>query len=208
MKKPFFLFLSTLVLTFGKGFSQESGNYLLIINNDTTKINLKQAFEYKAKKGELLTIIVDQPAIQTYSDEMISFQYDKAYGASKTKIDMGIEQIMVMSSDGNGFIVQKYSSMDPSGLINLMMSELIKESITYGYKKTEEPYTKELKSGQTIKGIKNTLEYKGEEIVYMVGAHGGKDEGVLIVTMLQDASYTQNGLPMINLFLDSLQIKE
>ncbi|PCJ97358.1 MAG: hypothetical protein COA50_04905 [Flavobacteriaceae bacterium] len=196
------------MLFIGKGFSQESGNYHLIINGDTTKINLKQAFEYKTKKGEKLTIVIDQPLVQTYSDEMISFQYDKTYGVSKTVIDVGIEQIMVMSSNGNGFIIQKYSTMDPSSLTTLMMGELIKESINYGYEKIEESFTIMLKSGQTLTGLKNTLEYKTEKTTYEVGAYGGKDEGILIVTMLQGDSFSESGESMIKLFLDTLTIKD
>ncbi|MBL4705836.1 MAG: hypothetical protein JKY54_15020 [Flavobacteriales bacterium] len=164
-------------------FSQKTGNYIVIINNDSIHLDLDASQQYKTSSGEELTIKVIQPNILTYSDDMISFKYDKSLSVSDTKIEVGIEQCMVMKSTGNGFIVQKYKTINPSSLTQLMLNEITKESVNYGYAKKEKKFKKKLLSGQTIVGIRATLTYKGEKEIYTVAAYGGKDEGIIVITM-------------------------
>ncbi|MDO5968198.1 hypothetical protein Q4Q35_00105 [Flavivirga aquimarina] len=188
-------------------FAQSQGNYIVIINNDSIQADLKNELQYKTSSGEELTIKIIQPDILTYSDDMISFSYDKSLSVSNSKIDKGIEQCMIMKSTGNGFMVQKYRTINPSSLTQLMLNEIIKESINYGYSKTEKKFKKKLKSGQTIEGIQATLTYKGEKEVYTVATYGRKDEGIIVVTMLLSEDYT-NDKGIIELFLETLVIKE
>ena len=188
-------------------FAQNQGNYIIIINNDSIQIDLNNDFEYKTTSGEELTIRVTQPDILTYSDDMISFNYDKSLGVSNSIIDEGIEQCMIMKSTGNGFMVQKYQTINPSSLTQLMLNEIIKESINYGYSKTEKKFKKKLKSGQTIEGIQATLTYKGEKEVYTVATYGAKDEGIIVVTMLLSEDYKEDN-EIIELFLETLEIND
>ncbi len=185
-----------------KCLGQEAGNYLIIINNDTISLDLNKETEYKTKKGEKLSIVLTQPKLLTYVDEMISFKYPKSSSVSNTVIEDGIEQCMVMKSSGNGFIVQKYSTIDPSSLTSLMLNEITKESISYGYTKAEKEFTKKLVSGQEIKGIQSTLTYKGESEVYTVATYGGRDEGIIVITMVMGEEFADKDL--IDLFLNTL----
>lgn len=187
-------------------FAQESGNYIVIINNDSIRINLNEDHKHKTSSGEELTIKVIQPDILTYSDAMISFNYEKSLSVSNSVIEVGIEQCMVVKSTGNGFLVQKYSTLDPSGLTELMLNELTKESVSYGYTKKEKKFKKKLSSGQTIEGIQATLKYKGESEIYTVATYGGKDEGIIVITMLLNDDFDDKKI--IDLFLDTLKIKE
>ena len=187
-------------------YSQEKGNYIIIINNDSIQVDLNKNIQYKKSSGEELTIKVIQPQILTYSDDMISFNHDKSLSVSDSKIEEGIEQCMIMKSTGNGFMIQKYKTIDPSSLTQLMMNEITKESVNYGYAKTEKPFKKKLKSGQTIEGIQATLTYKGENEVYTVATYGAKDEGVIVVTMLLSEDY-KDDKKIIDLFLETLEIK-
>ena len=188
-------------------FSQNQGNYILIINNDSIHTNLNNELQYKTQSGEKLTIKITQPDILVYSDEMISFSHDKSLSVSNTKIDKGIEQCMIVKSTGNGFMVQKYRTFNPSSLTQLMMNEITKESVSYGYSKTEKVFKKKLRSGQTIEGIQATLTYKGEKEVYTVATYGAKDEGIIVVTMLLNEDYSDDK-EIIELFLKTLEIKE
>jgi len=188
-------------------FAQNQGNYIIIINSDSIHVNLDDELQYKTPSGEELRIEVIQPEIITYSDDMISFSHHKSLSVSDSKIDEGIEQCMIMKSTGNGFMVQKYRTFNPGGLTQFMLNEIIKESISYGYSKTEEEFSKELVSGQTIEGIRATLEYNGEKEVYTVAAYGEKDEGVIIVTMLMSEDYPEDE-EIIDLFLETLEIKK
>jgi hypothetical protein len=74
-------------------------------------------------------------------------------------------------------MIQEYSSMDPTSLVTLMLKEVTKESVEYGYKMTQEAVTRKLKSGETLKGLKATLRYKAEESYWEVLAYGKKDAG-------------------------------
>ena len=187
-------------------FAQEGKNYIVIINNDSIRINLNNDHQYKTSAGEKLTIKVIQPNILTYSDDMISFNYDKSLNVSNTEIEKGIEQCMVMKSTGNGFMIQKYSAINPSSLTELMLNELTKESVSYGYTKKEKKFKKKLVSGQTIEGIQATLNYKGEDEIYTVATYGGKDEGIIVITMLLNEDF--NDKKIISLFLDTLKINK
>ncbi|MDO5980276.1 hypothetical protein [Flavivirga spongiicola] len=187
-------------------YSQNKGNYIIIINNDSILVDLNKNIQYKISSGEKLTIKITQPEILTYSDDMISFSHDKSLSVSDSKIEEGIEQCMIMKSTGNGFMVQKYKTLDPSSLTQLMMNEITKESVNYGYTKTEKPFKRKLKSGQTIVGIQTTLTYKGEKEIYTVATYGAKDEGIIVVTMLLSEDH-KDDKGIIDLFLETLEIK-
>jgi hypothetical protein len=184
----------------------QNGNYILIINNDSIQISIDDTRQYETSSGEKLSLKVIQPNILTYSDDMISFNYHKSLNVSNTEIETGIEQCLVMKSTGNGFMIQKYSRINPSSLMELMLNELTKESISYGYTKKEKSFKKTLMSGQTIEGIQATLTYKGEDEIYTVAAYGKKDEGIIVITMLLNSDFNDKNI--IDLFLDTLKINK
>ena len=188
--------------------SQNGGNYVIIINGDSVQVDLSKPIEHTTANGETMNLELLQSEILTYADELISFKYNKAYSVSKSVIEEGITQLMVMSSTGNGFMVQEYDGMDPSGLTSFILDEIVKESLSYGYKKKEKDFKHDLRSGQTIEGVQATLTYKGEKEIYTVAGYGGKDEGLLVVTMLLTEEYAEEDKPLIDLFLDTLRIKE
>ncbi len=182
------------------------GNYLLMIDGDSIYLDLDKPTEYKASNGEKLDIELRQPMILTYSDNMVSFNHSKQFSVSNMVIEAGIEQCMIINSTGNGFMLQKYSTMDPSTLVPLMISELTKESVSYGYTKTERAVKRTLVSGQEIKGTEAKLTYKGMEEIYTVYSWGGKDEGILVVTMVLAEDYAEVDRPLIELFLKTLRV--
>ena len=204
MKKV--IFTLGLILISLISYSQEKGNYIIVINRDSIQVNLNENIQYRKSSGEELTIKVIQPQILTYSDDMISFNYDKSLSVSNSKIEEGIEQCTIVKSTGNGFMVQKHKTINPSSLTQLMMNEITKESINYGYTKKEKPFKKKLKSGQTIKGIQSTLSYRGENEVYTVATYGAKDEGIIVVTMILSEEYTDDK-KFIDMFLETLELK-
>ncbi|NOT38124.1 MAG: hypothetical protein HOP11_12190 [Saprospiraceae bacterium] len=143
-------------------FAQNQGNFILVINNDSIQVNLNMEFNYKTSSGEELKMSIIQPDVLTYSDDLISFSYEKSLSVSNTKIEKGIEQCVILKSTGTGFLIQKNKTMNPSSLTELMLKEITKESMNYGYSKSEKEFKKKLKSGQVIEGIQATLTYKDE----------------------------------------------
>ena len=200
------LFILALLLLTVSSFAQDRGNYVILINGDSIYINLEESRVYKTKEGNDLDLKLIQPKVLTYSDEMISFNYSPDLNVSNTILEEGIEQCLVMKSTGSGFLVQKYSTMNPDGLISLMLNEITKESVSYGYKRTDKKFKKKLLSGETIEGLKVTLKYQNEKQVYTVATYGKKDSGILVLTMILHNEF--NDMEIIDLFLNTLQINK
>ena len=187
--------------------AQETGNYILFLNNDTIHLNLDVEKVFKKGTSDELKLKLTQPQILTYADDMISFQYDKSMSVSNEDLGDGVEQCMIVQSTGNGFMVQKYKDFNPTGITSLMLNEITKESLNYGYKMKTKDYKKKLVSGHTLEGTHATLTYKSDKEEYIVATYGGKDEGILVITMLMDQE-SNNEKSVIDLFLESLRVLE
>ncbi|ANH60382.1 hypothetical protein [Dokdonia donghaensis] len=92
--------LSLLILFFTKAHSQE--DYTIEINGESFEISLDKEFQYQTKDG-VKNILLKQKDTLTYNDEMFSFNFFKDYKVGKTKIEQGIEQLMLMTPEGDGF---------------------------------------------------------------------------------------------------------
>ena len=208
MKPPFFSFLIIFGLFLcGASAQNKAGNYIIIINGDSLFVDLNSTTTYRTSSGEELDLQLVQPNYLTYSDDMVSFQYEKSYSVAKSSLDAGIDQLMVMKASGNGFMIQEYSTFDPSPLLRLMLNELVKESVSYGYDKVEEDFEHTLASGQIIKGVKAILTYRGERETYTVATYGQRDSGLVFVTMLLNEDFKEEDQPLIDLFLETLEVK-
>lgn len=187
-------------------YSQDSSNFMIVIGNDTIPINLNESKSAKILNNKAVKIKLIQPDVLTYSDEMISFNYNNNLSVSNSDLGDGIEQCALLNANGSGYMVQKYSNFNPSLLTELMLNELTKESVNYGYSIEKEDFTSNLISGQTISGTKATLTYKGESEIYTVSTYGQKDEGILVVTMLLNNEYVESDQKLIDLFLNTLSL--
>jgi hypothetical protein len=112
---------------------------------------------------------------------------------------------MLMTAGGSGLIIQKYKSFNPTLLNELMINEVTKESVNYGFKLSRENYERILKSGQEIKVDKAVLTYKDDTNIYEVLSIGAKDEGVLVVTMRLDKIEDSKGEKLIELLWNSFE---
>lgn len=194
-----------LILTLLAGsfiYSQE--DYQIVINGESTDIELDKNYEFKIK-NKLLNIKVSMKDTLTYSDDFINFKYPKEYRVVSTKIDDGIEQLMLMTAEGSGFVIQEYTTMDPSMLNELMINEVTKESVNYGFLLKREDYTRTLKSGVELNVSRAVLTYKDEINIYEVVSIGKKDEGILIMTMEMTDIENSEGKNLINLIWNTLK---
>ena len=185
--------------------AQESTNYEITIDGKTYDIDLNKPYELKSKEG-LVNVEVKLKSILTFSDAMVSFNYLNKLTISETEIDKGITQLACLSANGSGFLIQKYQGMNPEVLVDIMIQELTKESIEYGYEETKEPLVKKVKSGEKLNGKLVTLKYQDDIQYYQAVAYGKKDEGILVVTILNDDFKSKDG-KMIDLLFDSLTLK-
>ena len=187
-------------------FGQNVPNYEISINGETYDISLGRDYQIKSNSGEKLHFRVNKKALMTYKNGYISFQHKSDLAISSTDLGNGIRQIMTNTAVGTLVLIQEYSTMNPTAMVNLMLQELTKEQINYGYKMQKETHSKALKNGTKLRGLKATLKYNEEEEYWTVTAYGKKDKGLLVITKI-DKEYLSTEKNIIDLMWETLQIE-
>lgn len=196
-----YLMLISLLLTTQSAFA---GNYILKINGQSYDLSLGS--EEQIKVGEqLLTVQVDQKATLTYQTNNFSFQYPSKYSPSRSDLGNGIYQTALVTPLGAVVMVQEYTTMDPSALLDLMINELTKEEREYGYTIESNPSPLTLSSGIKLNGKVVTSRYKGSDIKRYLYTYGARDSGILIMTQI-DYEVGLADEAVLNQFIDTLQI--
>ncbi len=201
LKLLFFYFLLFISFTVS---AQE--DYLIEINGKVMPIALDREYETSVK-GKTVTFKVFSKDTLTYNDDLFSFKYSKDFKASKVDLESGISQVMVMTAEGSGFIIQKYDGINPEMLNELMLSEVVKESVDYGYDMRREDYVLKMKSGKDLKVGKAVLTYKGDTSIYEVASIGSRDEGILILTMISTEEFSGTSKDLITTMWKTLTYK-
>ena len=136
---------------------------------------------------------------------MYSFSHLKDFKVTKTEINPSIEQSSIMTSGGTGLIIQEYTSLNPTSLNEIMLNEMTKESISYGYALERSTYKRKLISGQEIEVTKAVLRYNDDINIYEVASVGKKDAGILVVTIKMDENIKSPGQKLIDLMWETLR---
>jgi hypothetical protein len=199
--KPFLLAVA--IICSVKGIGQE--DFLIRLNDTIISIELDKSYDIDIK-GTKLTFTVSSKDTLTYSNAFYSFLYPKTFRVSSTRVDTGIEQISILTAEGSGILIQKYESVNPTSLKEMMLTELTKESISYGFVSKRSIYKRKLKSGQEIEVTKADLRYKEDVNIYEVASVGKKDAGIIIITMKMDDDRNTQGQKVIDLMWKSLTV--
>ncbi len=197
-------FLITVAVFCGlKVYSQE--DYIVRLNDTSFNASLDKQYNIVVN-GQVFNLIINQKDTLAYNDRLYGFNYPKGFNVSSTKIDDGVEQISILTAEGAGFLIQKYSSINPNTLNELMLKELTKESVSYGYELKRSDDKKHLQSGLGVEVNKAILTYKNSVNIYEVASIGKKDEGLVIVTIRMDGNENSQGKKIIDLMWRSLKI--
>lgn len=170
-------------------FSQQ-GNYIIEINGEKHTADLDKPFTLNIN-GKDTQVKLSQPEFLNYNNSRIGFEYPKSYNFSAAHVEDGIIQITCMNASGDGLMLQQYDGISPKGLETFMLAEITKESLNYGYKMTRDVYTSKLASGQSIDCIHAQLTYLDDISDYTACSYGGRDEGLIIVTMQSNYGLTE-----------------
>jgi hypothetical protein len=181
-------------------------DYNLEINGKLIELSLneEQTVNIDGKKLKLNLTTKDT---LSFESELFSFKYANDFKVSTLELEEGIKQVMLMTAEGSGVIIQEYTSINPTMLNEMMLTEVTKESLNYGYEMTREKYNKTLASGHEILIHKAVLTYKGDKSIYEVASIGGVDEGILIMTMISYDAMSSQGVKLINGMWNSLTYK-
>ncbi|MRR58227.1 MAG: hypothetical protein EG824_08465 [Deltaproteobacteria bacterium] len=185
---------------------EEYKNFTITIDGKSYDLNLNEEIQVMDKIGKTATIVVRKKPYAEYTDQVVSFQHGSELSVSSQDLGDGIKQLMSATATGTLIMIQEYSTMDPSMLVPVMLNELTKESVDYGYSMTQEKVTRKLKSGILLNGLKATLNYKGDESCWEVLSFGKKDAGILVVTQI-DKKFIKTDIETHNHFWNTLELK-
>lgn len=188
------------------GISHGQEDFSILIDGKPMDIALDKEYQVTIR-GKNVKFIVQAKDTLTYNGDLFSFKYSKDYKVARSIIDNGIDQQMIMTAEGTGVAVQQYTNFNPTVLNEIIMDEITKESISYGYQAVRQDYDINLLSGQQITINKTVLTYKGETNIYEVASIGKKDEGIVVITMKMNDNPTSDGQKVIDLMWDTLEYK-
>ena len=180
-------------------------DFSLTIDGKSTELSLDKPTTISLD-GKTVQVLLKQKDTLTYQDKLYSFKYPKDFKVNKKELGNDIDQVMLMTAEGSGVLVQQYQTMNPTALNEMMLTELTKESLSYGYTMVRKDYDRTLASGQKIRVCRAELEYKDDKNIYEIATWGGKDEGVLIMSMVMDEELGSQGRKIIDLMWGSFRI--
>ena len=179
--------------------------YTITINGTAYSIGLDRAKDIVLPDGSGVTVLLTQDEVTTYSTDTFSFTHESHYKPARTEVEAGIFQTMIVTPLGTGLIVQEYSSLDPTPLISLMLKELTREEVSYGYDYEENEVSRRV-GDKVVEGREAVTSYKDETWIRTVYAYGARDSGLLIVTFVQATHREQEG-KLLDDFWRTLEIK-
>ncbi len=189
------LLLSNLALT---------GNYILVIDGKEYEVDLDEKSSIQLADGKAINVTLKKKAIVNFKTGLYSFDHPSDVTPTRQDLGEGIHQMMLTTAQGSAVIVQDYTTMDPTPLVDMMLNELTKEEKQYGYKFLDTPYKKKLTDGSEVAGKQSISSLQGQQVTRRVVTIGGKDKGLLIITMLDKAA-PEADKKMIDTFWESLK---
>ena len=181
-----------------------AGNYLLTIDNKQYDLSLSKVMQIKVG-DQYFSVKIEKKDVLTYRSENFSFNYSSKYSPSTSDLGSGISQTTMMTPLGSLILVQEYQNINPSELIDLMITQVTKEEREYGYKIESSPSSITLSYGEELTGKVVSSKYKGSDIKRYFYTYGIKDSGLLIMTQI-DYEIDSNSDGVIEKFIDSLII--
>jgi len=179
-----FRIAAALLLAFGAGVVL-AGGYVLTVDGKVVELDLDKDAELLVG-GKPVAVRLQRKEVQQFRDGGLRFDYPASVQPSTTDINANVHQVMLVSANGNGAIVQRYTGLDPNALVDLMVSETTDEEVAAGYKRKIAPTTRTLADGRVLNGKQARTESKDESWSRTIVASGNAGGGYLVVTMMED----------------------
>ncbi|WP_257388178.1 hypothetical protein [Tahibacter caeni] len=175
---------AALLLTVSAG-AVMAGGYVLTVDGKATELDLDKDAEVLVG-GKAVTVRLQRKEQQQFRDAGLSFDHPAGVQPSTTDINANVRQIMLVSANGNGAIVQRYAGLDPNALVDLMVNETTDEEVAAGYQRKIAPATRTLADGRALSGKQVRTESKDESWSRTIVATGNARGGYLVITMMED----------------------
>lgn len=181
------------------------GNYILTIDGKSYDIDLGARATVTLLDGRKVQVELKKKDVAVFKTANFSFSHPGHVTPARTDLGDGVSQTMVATPTGTLVMVQEYSGMNPSGLVDLMLTELTKEEAQYGYDITKTPVTKKLADGRTATGKRAVSKYRTNEYERYVVCCGVRDAGIVIITQVEKAAPRED-VAMIDLFWKTMSV--
>jgi hypothetical protein len=181
------------------------GDYTLTVDGTGFDIDLGKPRDAKLPDGRSFRVRAAKKPIITFRADAFCFDHPSRLSPSRTGLGEGIFQTVMSSPLGTLVMVQEYTSLDPSGIVDVMLNELLKEELHYGYKITRSEATQALADGTVLTGRKAVSTYKDTEYTRHVLAYSGKDAGILVITMIEKAAPPEDA-QILEVFWKTLKV--
>jgi hypothetical protein len=181
------------------------GNYILTVDGKRYEIDLDASVRVPLEDGRSVTVELARKKVATFKTGAFSFDHPSDFAPARTDLGDGVHQTMMTTPSGTVVMIQEYDGMNPAGLVDFMLTELLKEEVQYGYKITKSEARKKLADGRTVSGKRAVSIYKADEWDRYVLCHGVRDAGIMIITMIEKASPREDQA-MLDLFWKTMSV--
>ena len=164
-----------------------SENYDLQVNDEVYSIELDRTNEITLSSGEVIRVKISLKETVEFESTYFSFFHKSDFKPQKQDLGEGVIQTAIVTGTGSVILVQEYTSLDPSGLVDFMLQELTKDDVDYGYELESSEVAKSA-GGKSLIGKKAITTFGDEQWTYYVYAFGAKEGGILIVTTIESGS--------------------
>ena len=208
MRLMYLAALAALVLATPGGLvlaGEQDKNFVLTVDGKEVGIDIGDTIEVDTAGGQKIKLALRRAAEVTHRGGMLSFSHRGDLGVSNTDIDKDIRQHLLATANGTIIIVQEYAGLDPTSLLELMLTSVTEESVAAGGKMTKAD-AKRQAGGREIKGLKAELVNGSDKThveAYTLGATG---KGLVIITQIAD-DYRDADQAVLDLFWKSLKLK-
>jgi hypothetical protein len=181
------------------------GNYILTVDGKRYEIDLDAPVRVSLQDGRSVNVELEKKKVATFKTGAFSFDHPSHLAPARTDLGDGVHQTMMTTPSGTVVMIQEYDGMNPSGLVDFMLTELLKEEVQYGYKITKSDARKKLADGRTVTGKRAVSTYRADQWDRYVLCYGARDAGVMIITMFEKASPREDQA-MLDLFWKTVSV--
>ena len=166
----------------------------LTIDGVQVGINPGDTLEVTTKDGRKVQVELQRSDTVTFTGAKFSFDHDGKFTVAKTDLGDGVQQYALMTPMGTGIIIQVYKGLNPSSNTDVMLQQMVQESITGGAKISKHATERTLPSGSVLKGVKAETITDDDVMEYEIVATGRPEGGVLIATFLNKENIPKEGV--------------
>lgn len=202
---PALAVLIPLVLAGPATSDEQDKNFVVTVDGKEVGIDIGDTLEVDTADGKKIKLALKRAAEVTHRGNMLSFAHRGDLGVSSSDIDKDIRQHLLASANGTIIIVQEYAGLDPTSLLELMLTSVTEESIAAGGKMTKAEAKREA-GGREIKGLKAEIVNGSDKTHVEAFTLGAGGKGIVIITQIAD-DYRDTDQALLDLFWKSLKLK-